>query len=1002
MDPERWRQVQEVFHAALESPEEARPEVIAAASKGDPDLASRVEALLDAHVQATTFVDRPIFRWSETSDDELPATIGPYRPLEILGRGGMGVVYRAERADQTFEKQVALKVVSRDLTTPDLARRFRAERQILADLEHPGIARLLDGGTTDDGRPYLVMELVDGVPVDRFIVDKGLSLEARLDLFGEICQAVHTAHQNLVVHRDLKPANILVTDQGRPKLLDFGIAKLLAPASGRSVPEATGPGSRWMTPSHASPEQVRGDAVTTASDVYALGVLLFEMLTGQRPYPARPEKPHELTQAILDRPAPRPSDIVASTARDDVSGDDDSRENDGERRAARRLAKSLRGDLDRIVLTALRKAPERRYPSAEALAADVGRFRRGQPIAARPDAFAYRARKFVRRHRLAVSATAMAFAALSFSTATALVQQTRAERQRDRAEAVSGFLVQLFENADPYHARGEELTVRELLDRGANELARSEADDTVADLATAMGEAYLGLGLYRPAGELLHRGLDHRRQRHGEEHREVAASNAALGRLRLAEGNFAAAEVLLDGALRQRRALLGASHPLTGKSCFDLANLLHRRGDLEDAEALFREAITILRSADGHGEQLARALSGLSALERDRGLYASAESLQREALETVIAARGDAPDPAVARFRTDLGTLLRRQGDDAAAEALYRVALKTQRHLYPEGHPEIATTLTSLASAVSSLGRFDEADTLFGEAVDLRLQLLGPAHPLVANTLNNRANLAADRGRRDQAEALYRQALALLEAALPDGHKDLAKTRSNLGLILAARGEYEQAEALHRQALAAYRALYGDRHVWVAVVLNNLADSFRAQSRYGEARPLYEESVATLRDVLGANHPNQATGLNNLALVYRAQGDHPAAAAAFEEARRISERGLGPDHPKTLRITLFELSLATETEAFDTVASRIEDFLERCQQALGPAHPTTARARGLLGELLLSQGRLDDAEPHLQASFDALTENTAATAKARHTAAKRLEELRRQRALKDS
>ncbi len=946
MDPARWRQVQEVFHQTLASPDDQRDAVLTAATQGDRELRSQVEALLDAHGQATTFVDRPAFRvvdeTPEEAGDELPVAIGPYRPLEVLGRGGMGVVYRAVRADETFEKQVALKVVSRDLTTPDLANRFRAERQILADLEHPGIARLLDGGTTDDGRPYLVMEYVDGLPVDRFLAERAPSLEARLDLFSEICRAVHTAHQNLVVHRDLKPANILVTAEGRPKLLDFGIAKLLAPGGALVAPEVTEPGSRLMTPSYASPEQVRGAAVTTASDVYALGVLLYEMLTGRRPHGDRQTLPHELAQAILEEPATRPSKVLLDRAETDPSS----------QRPTRRLAKALRGDLDLIVLTALRKEPERRYPSAEAMAADIERFHRGLPLAARPDTFSYRAGKFVRRNRFAVAATLLIFAALSTLTMTTLVQRTEAIRQLDRAEEVSGFLIQLFQNANPRYARGKEITARELLDQGTRELTGSrQTPESLADLKSTMGEAYLGLGEYEPAGDLLDQALDHRRRRHGEEHAEVAASLSALGRLRLAEGDFEAAEDFLRRALTQRRSLFGPSHSLTGKSSWDLATLLHRRGNIEEADVHFREAIAIHRTARDDRERLGQALSGLSALERDRGHYEAAEALQREALESMIAARGTAPDSSIARCRTDLGTLLRRQGDDAGAKALYDQALATQRQLYPDGHPAIAVTLTHLASVATRQGNYEEADALYEEALGLRLRLLGDGHPLVANTLSNRAILANDLGQLDRAEELYRQALAIQEAALPDGHKDLASTRSNLGQLLADRGRTEQAEVLHRQALAAYRALYGDRHARVAVVLNNLAESLKKQQRYAEAKPLFEESVATLRAVLGDDHPNLAFGLNNLASVYQAENERESAASAYREARTIAEKRLGMEHPATLRITLNELSLAAGIESPAIIKPRLERFLERCEAALAADHPTAAEARDLKSRL---------------------------------------------------
>ncbi|MEM7049850.1 MAG: serine/threonine-protein kinase [Acidobacteriota bacterium] len=932
MDSQRWQRVKEVFHAARGlSPEEGRDYL---ATLGDDALAEEVASLLAAHRQATGFVDRPAFELLGDAPPTWPDQIGPYRILDLLGEGGMGVVYLALRDDQTFEKTVALKVLSRHLATPDLATRFRAERQILADLEHPGIARLLDGGTTDDGLPYLVVEHVAGRSIDRYVREEGLSLDQRLVLLIELCAAVHAAHQRLVVHRDLKPANVLVTAAGAPRLLDFGIAKLLGAGAGEALTVA---GDRLMTPPYASPEQLRGDAVTTATDVYALGVLAFELITGVHPHGGAEAPPHELARSILERPPRRPSTVVAEAPATAPKPPD------------RYLERALRGDLDRIVLKALQAEPERRYASAEALGRDLESYRQGLPVSAQPDTFAYRSAKFVRRHRWPVALVTVAVTTLLALTTLLLVQRSEILRQRDRAESVSSFLVRLFESADPSHSRGAEITAGELLDQARREIERPGlSQETVADLMLTMGDAYAGLGLYASAGELLDGAVARRRTLYREPHGEVAEALASLGRVRIGEGELEAAEGALQAAFEQRRRRLGGSHPETAESLADLGALRQRQGRLGEAEAAYREAAEILAGIES--EILARVLHRHAGLERERGRYDQAERLERRALEQLRGLRGEAPDPLAATLTVALGTIRRRAGDDAGAEVLYREALAEQQRLFPQGHPDLAVTLSHLASTATRQGRFDEADELLEEAITLRLRLLGPDHPLVANALNNRGNLAADRGRLEQAEDLYRRALALQQRALPANHRDLAATRSNLGLVLDGRQRHGAAEALHRQALATYRGLYGDDHVRVAVVRNNLAESLKGQRRDAEARHELTAAVDVLRRHLGDDHPTLATLLSNLAAVERRLGEIQRAGELYGEALTIAESRLGADNPTTLRIAANRLILRLAQAPSPTLRQEARDLRQRLIAALGADHPSVGELdRALTG-----------------------------------------------------
>ncbi|MEE8536601.1 MAG: serine/threonine-protein kinase, partial [Acidobacteriota bacterium] len=514
MTPERWHQIEELYQGALDLAANERPAYLERACGHDTALRQEIDSLLATHDEAPSFLETPLIAWPPDEPLMPPEThVGPYKLLRPLGRGGMGQVYLATRAGEVFRQYVALKVIRRGLDTEDILRRFRAEQQILATLHHANIAHLIDGGVTDDGQSYLVMEYVEGTPITTYCDGRQMTLEERVLLFRQVCEAVHHAHRNLVVHRDLKPSNILVTVEGVPKLLDFGIAKLLDPvASGMSVPTTQADG-RVMTPEYASPEQVRGETITTASDVYALGVLLYELLVGRRPYHFERRTPQEIERVICKQEPEPPSAVLEKAVDGQPTDGTPPPMKPDEISTARgmtveRLRRRLNGDLDTIVLKALRKEPERRYASAQQLAEDLGRYLAGLPVLARPDTATYRAQKFVRRHRVGVAMTLIVVSLLlSFSVVSAVQSaeiRAKAEdvaQERDRAEEVIEFLVALFETPDPKVSKGNTVTARELLETGA---ARVEADlkeqpEVQADMMTVMSRVYRSLGLYDPA-----------------------------------------------------------------------------------------------------------------------------------------------------------------------------------------------------------------------------------------------------------------------------------------------------------------------------------------------------------------------------------------------------------------------------------------------------------------------------------------------------------------------
>lgn len=797
MTPDRWQEVKAVLDGVLERHPSERTTFLELVCGRDRALREEVESLLAIEQETSGFLAAPVFGPFRDQADILKEgeRLGAYRVLRKIGHGGMGSVYLAVRADDAYEKRVAIKVLGLG-TAEEIGRRFRAERQILANLDHPNIAKLLDGGADENGRPYLVMEYVEGRPIDEHCADGALPLRERLELFQKVCAAVHFAHQNLVVHRDLKPANILVSPDGDPKLLDFGIAKLLDP--GRHDPTFTEIGLRPMTLEYASPEQVAGETITTASDVYSLGVLLYRLLTGRSPYEEAQGR-QALERAVREIDPPWPSEVVK------------------EREEARRLA----GDLDTIVLRSLSKDSERRYASAEQLAADVRRHLDGLPVLARPDTVRYRTGKFVRRHRLGVSsAAAVLLIILSFGIAMtflyrkAVEERRRSEAERERAEEVSEFLESLFAINDPGLSRGETITAREVLDRGAEQIIQDlETQPEVrAELMDTMGRAYRSLGLYTPARDLLERSLSLRRAHLDRDDPRIAESLHALAVLLRQTGDDGAAEPLVRAAVEIQVRFYGEEHAETLRGLNNLASLLEARGELGPAEDLYRRVLHLKRQTLGdEHEDVARGLNNLATLLYSKGDLAAAEPLYREALTIRRKIYGRRPHPEVAANLNNLAALLGDRGDAERAERLYREALEMRRELYPEPHLDIARNCSNLASLLRDRGDLAAAETLYREALSVADAIPEvQEHPIRAVILRNHADLLTETGRPAEAEPLAREALSIFRKAEPPQPMRIADAESVLGGCLAAQGRTAEAEPLLRGSLEILKDARGE------------------------------------------------------------------------------------------------------------------------------------------------------------------------------------------------
>jgi tetratricopeptide (TPR) repeat protein len=851
-----WRQVFEVLDEALELEPNERAAHVERVLSADQKLGAAAAAvLLDA--EAATFLESPAAEFAAPFLGTFPldadraaegAQIGSYRILREIGRGGMGTVYLAERADDQYQRLVAVKLLPAwSARNERLVRRFVDERQILAALDHPDIARLFDGGVTTDGLPWFAMEYVDGVPIDQYCKARDLTIESRLELFCRVCSAVQYAHRNLVVHRDLKPANILVTPDGGVKLLDFGIAKLLG-GDASDAPSLTATGDRVMTPLYASPEQIRGDPISTASDVYALGVLLNELLTGRYPYRLTTREPHEVARAILEQEPERPS-----------------------LNAQPKLARQLRGDLDTIVLKAMEKDPAVRYGTAEQLEADVRRHLAGLPLAARPENRLSRARKFVRRHRFGVATGAGVALLLVVFGVVSTVQAIRIRGQaaritveRDRAEKVSGFLAGLFRTSDPYAGAGGGLTAREILDSGAVRIDRELAGqpDARAQMLFEMGRAYFGLGVRDRARRFVETSLAIRRRASPDAKIEIARTLDFLGVVLRDQGEIDAAEQAYRDALRLRVELSGPRHSEVARTLNGLASVLRAEGRFRSADSVSRQAVAIDEaSATKNRIDLAESVDGLAQAVEERGDFSAASGLYRRVLALRQEALG-ATNPEVGRSLVRLAGAVGGAGQKAPADLLFRQGLAIERHALGNDHPDVAADETEHARLLHSRGSDSEAESLYRHALTIARRKLGPVHPLTATMLTDLGELELDRGNPDRAEPLLREALAMRRSALPPQHPHIAQTEQLVGAAILANRRSLEAERFLLPSHDRLRAAYGDddprtrtaRRRLVALYevtrQPNEANRYRAQPERGRATsaPSQTRGAPVVRD----------------------------------------------------------------------------------------------------------------------------------------------------------
>ncbi|MEM8930953.1 MAG: serine/threonine-protein kinase [Acidobacteriota bacterium] len=772
--PPSWSRVEAAFGDLLDLSAVERRAALDRLAVEDPALAREVASLVDADEEPGDRLGEAISDALEHSvaQETLPTAIGPYRPIREVGRGGMGVVYLAERDDAQYRQRAAVKLLKRGLETGEFLRRLRQERQILAGLEHPAIPRLLGGGSTDSGQPYLAMEFVDGEPIDAYCDRRRLDLGARLHLFVRVCDAVQYAHGQLIVHRDLKPANLLVTEGGEPKLLDFGIAKILAASPWPHTRAETRHGARLLTPGFASPEQLAGDPLSTATDVFSLGVVLHLLLTGRLP---------------ADAQDPGADEAVAA-ARSTTP---------------KRLKRQLRGDLDTLLAKALQPEASRRYGSVQQLADDVRRHLDDRPLTARPDAWTYQASKFVRRHRALVAASLLFVTSLSAGLVGTTWQAHRARQQQVRAEHFLELLVDASSAADPWSRPGEVVPVDRVLDDWTRAL-RTWMEQYPADRAQVLetiGRVRLHQGRLDEADESLAAAL--------VDHPDHAPTLAALAELRFAQGRAREAEPLARRALALRRAE-GDDRPEVAESLNDLAAVLEAQGRSDEARDLYRQALDLRRRLFGEGDPTtANSLGNLGALAFHRGELDVAERHLRRAVEQLDRAHGLA-HPMVTEHRANLAAVLQELGKLDEAETLLRAALDRQLEVLGEDHAQVARSRAGLALVLSRSGRPVDAEALLRRALDRQRATVGDRHPLVAELAVPLADLRFRQGDPNEAETLYRLAVTIWRATEAARPADRRLGLGRLANLLRHLGRPDEAVPLYRELLAVDPGPAGD------------------------------------------------------------------------------------------------------------------------------------------------------------------------------------------------
>jgi len=817
MDSVRWQKIQALFHEAADLPAHQQEAFLREKCGDDSALLAQVASLLREDAEGNSLLERDVAQVAQdVLGDGMPTAptieqFGRYQIKRVLGAGGMGIVYLAERED--LGSQVAIKILRDAWLSPARRERFALEQRTLAQLNHPYIARLYDADTSPDGTPFFVLEYVAGVPLTTYCAQRRCAIAQRLKLFRAVCEAVVYAHQHAVIHRDLKPSNILVKEDGTVRLLDFGIAKQME-VLGESV-DQTMTGLRLMTPAYASPEQIRGEQVGIQTDVYSLGVILYELLCGQPPFDLSSQTPAQAEKILTEQEAERPSiiaqrDVDKSEARQKFAS----------------ASKSLWSDLDVLCLTAMHKDQKRRYASAEALLRDVDHYLRGEPLDARPDSARYRLHKFVTRNRRAVTAAAAAVLLIAglvtFFTLRLTIARNAALAQAARTQRIQRFMTNLFQGGDEAAGPADSLRVVTLLDRGVQEAHSLNAEPAVqAELYETLGGIYQKLGKLDQANTLLQSALDAHKSLFGADSAEVAQSLVAIGQLRSDQAKLEEAEKFTQQGLEMSRRHLAANNPAVVKAMIAYGRVLGQRGAYDHSIQVLNDAVKIDSAPGRSATDLVNSLSALAETNYSAGHY-------------------------------------------PVADSLYRRVLEMHRKMYGEHHPSVAEDLGNIAAIQQDLGFYTEAEKFDRQALDISQVYYGKEHPKTAIYLTMFGRALEFENKFDESDAALNRALAIQERVYGPVHGSVAETLNELAANKSMRNDMDGAIVIFRRVVEIYRSIYGDHHYFVAIALANVASQYMDKKDYASAEPIFRDVIRRLTEVLPPDNVN--TGIARIKL----------------------------------------------------------------------------------------------------------------------------------------
>ncbi len=848
MDSARWDRLQSLFHAAADLIAAEQASFLEVQCRDDPSLVAEVKAMLEADARSDFVLDRDVAAVaagviSQPTPGVAPqARFGPYQILEMLGEGGMGVVYLAKRED--LGSRAAIKILRDAWLSPARRERFASEQRTLAQLNHPSIAQLYDADALPDGTPWFVMEYVEGVPLTQYCSTRGSSIQGRLRLFRAVCDAVQHAHTHAVIHRDLKPSNILVKSDGTVKLLDFGIAKHL---ESLDLPaEQTQTGLRLMTPAYASPEQIRGAPVGVRSDVYSLGVVLYELLAGRLPFDLANHTPSEIADLVVRRKPEKPSALALAVA-----------DRTGGNPWVRTLSKAAWADLDVLCLTAMHKDPERRYRTVDALVRDVDHYLEGEPLEARPDSVGYRLGKFIRRNRGPVTTASLGVASVIglvvFYTIRLTTARNTALAEVARTARIQRFTLNLFQGGEDAVAPADSLRVVTLLDAGVQQAAALDREPQVqAEMYQTLGGVFQKMGKLERADSLLRKALAERRTLLGPEHPDVGKSLVALGQLRIDQSKLDEALELIREGLAKTKASLPPDHPSVVEASMALGRVLEEKGAYDEGIRVLEGVVQGDTAGGKNNPDLPLHLSELANVHFYAGHYPISDSLNRRVLAMNRQRYGNR-HPLVAEDLMNLGSIQHEQGHYAEAERLYRQGVEITESWYGKDHPKTAAALTELGRTLYFEKRFDEAVEVLRRALTIRERTYGPVHTAVATTLNELASIAQMQDKLDQAEEYSKRVLDIYRSIYGGKHQFVGVALGNLASVYLADKQYLRAEPLFREALALYSGLLPPTHPNIGIGHIKLGRTLLREGRYGEA---IVESTAGYDILIKQTDPN--------------------------------------------------------------------------------------------------------------------------------------------------